>query len=130
MQIKTSEEIEIPVDGVTLLGNLEIPKEAKTIIVFVHGSGSSRFSSRNRFVANVLEKAGLGTLLMDLLTQKEEEIDNVTAELRFDIPLLAKRVLGATKWLKKYPNTQSLSVAYFGASTGAAAALIAAALDK
>ncbi|MBW2992258.1 dienelactone hydrolase family protein [Candidatus Woesearchaeota archaeon] len=120
-------EVDIKIDKVILKGNLEIPKGAKGIIVFAHGSGSSRFSTRNQFVAKELNKAGFATLLMDLLTEEEEVIDEQTAELRFNIPMLAERVVGATKWLKQNKETKELEIGYFGASTGAAAALIAAA---
>lgn len=108
-------------------GDLRIPDGAKAIVLFAHGSGSSRLSPRNRYVANVLDSAGLATLLFDLLTEEEEAIDMRTAELRFDIPLLASRLSGATDWIKAHAETQDLKVGYFGASTGAAAALIAAA---
>lgn len=96
------------------------------MVVFAHGSGSSRHSPRNRFVADVLVKAGLATLLIDLLTQEEEVVDLQTAELRFDIRLLAGRLGEVTDWLAREPATSSMSIGYFGASTGAAAALIAA----
>ncbi len=121
------ETVTVVTDGAGLEGNLEIPKGASAVVLFAHGSGSSRFSPRNRFVAEVLRKAGLGTLLIDLLTAEEESIDLQTAEFRFDIELLAKRLIGATDWLTRNPLTASLKVGYFGASTGAAAALIAAA---
>ena len=120
-------EIEITADKVVLKGNLSIPKNAKAIILFAHGSGSSRFSPRNQYVAQVLHKAGLATLLMDLLTKEEELIDEQTGELRFNIEFLADRLIGATKWLKKNSKTKNLAVGYFGSSTGAGAALIAAA---
>ena len=120
-------EVEIKAGDVILKGNLAIPEGAKGIVVFAHGSGSSRFSPRNRFVAEELEKAGFATLLMDLLTEEEEEIDERTAELRFNIPLLAERVIHTTEWLKANAATKKLQLGYFGASTGAAAALIAAA---
>ena len=120
-------EIEITVDKVVLKGNLSIPKNAKAIILFAHGSGSSRFSPRNQCVAQVLRKAGLATLLMDLLTKEEELIDEQTGELRFNIEFLADRLIGAAKWLKKNSKTKNLAVGYFGSSTGAGAALIAAA---
>jgi dienelactone hydrolase len=97
------------------------------VVVFAHGSGSSRFSSRNRFVASVLEQAGLATLLMDLLTRDEEVVDQLTAHLRFDIELLAERLVAATDWLAEQDDTTDLPIGYFGASTGAAAALVAAA---
>jgi len=110
-----------------LQGNLRIPAGAGGIVVFAHGSGSGRHSPRNRFVADVLVNTGLATLLIDLLTQEEETIDLQTAELRFDIRLLADRLGGVTDWLAEEPSTAGLSIGYFGASTGAAAALIAAA---
>ena len=97
------------------------------MVLFAHGSGSSRFSKRNQFVAEELNKAGIATLLLDLLTVEEEAIDEQTAELRFDIELLAGRLEGATIWLKQQPATKKLNIGYFGASTGAAAALFAAA---
>jgi putative phosphoribosyl transferase len=115
------------VGNVEVAGNLTLPEGAKGVVLFAHGSGSSRFSPRNQYVAKEFNKAGLGTLLFDLLTQEEEEEDITTAEYRFNIELLAERLIGATKWLKNYPNTHSLKLGYFGASTGAAAALIAAA---
>ncbi len=114
-------------DKISLKGILIIPKDAVGIVVFAHGSGSGRLSPRNQFVANVLQQSGLATLLLDLLTPEEEEIDNRTRELRFNIPLLSKRLVQTTKWLEKNLQTHSLRVEYFGASTGAAAALIAAA---
>lgn len=118
---------EVDIKGkVTLKGNLEIPKGAKGIVLFAHGSGSSRFSKRNQFVANELIKAGMGFLLMDLLTEEEEQVDNVTGELRFDIDMLADRVVEATEWLKDNPETKHLKIGYFGSSTGAGAALVAA----
>jgi dienelactone hydrolase len=112
---------------VDLLGDLRIPPGALGIVVFAHGSGSGRHSPRNRFVADVLVKAGLATLLIDLLTQEEEMIDLQTAELRFDIRLLAERLRDMSDWLANEACTAALSIGYFGASTGAAAALIAAA---
>jgi len=117
--------IQIPSSGV--VGDLTMPVGAAAIIVFAHGSGSSRFSSRNRFVANVLQNAGMATLLLDLLTAEEEEVDMRTRHLRFDIDLLTSRLAEASMWLKQDRETGSLLVGYFGASTGAAAALKAAA---
>lgn len=111
---------------VTLEGMLEIPAGAQGIALFAHGSGSSRRSPRNRFVARALNEGGVATLLLDLLTAEEEEVDRVTAHLRFDIALLAQRLTGATDWLRQYPETRHLRIGYFGASTGAAAALVAA----
>lgn len=106
---------------------LAIPAEARGIVVFAHGSGSSRHSPRNRWVAEQQRSRRLATLLMDLLTAAEDEVDRRTRELRFDIGLLARRLTGATRWLDTRDDTADLSVGYFGASTGAAAALVAAA---
>jgi putative phosphoribosyl transferase len=121
------EEIKIPIGRVVVQGNLTIPHEARGIVLFAHGSGSSRFSPRNQYVSKEFVNAQIGTLLFDLLTSEEEEQDIETAEYRFNISLLAERLIGATKWLKNDPTTKTLPLAYFGASTGAAAALIAAA---
>lgn len=126
-KILKEKPVKIPVDKVILKGNLMIPKDAKGIVLFAHGSGSSRLSPRNRYVARVLQKAGLATLLMDLLTEKEETVDMITAEFRFDIKMLANRLSKATIWLKKNNKTKNLNLGYFGSSTGASAALIAAA---
>jgi dienelactone hydrolase len=123
----TEESVKIPPTG--LSGDLAMPPKAAGIVVFAHGSGSSRHSTRNRQVARVLNQAGLATLLMDLLTMEEEEIDLETRELRFDIALLARRLREATEWLRSEQSTRSLSIGYFGASTGAAAALVAAAAE-
>lgn len=120
-------EIKIPFGGIILNGNLNVPSDAKGIVLFAHGSGSGRFSPRNQYVAKEFNRAKIGTLLFDLLTSDEEEEDMVTAEYRFNIGLLAQRLIGATEWLKKDPLTINCSFGYFGASTGAAAALIAAA---
>jgi len=106
-----------------LAGDLTLPPDAKALVIFAHGSGSSRFSPRNRFVASQLVNQGLATLLMDLLTEEEER----TQDLRFDIPLLAGRLMEATQWARGDPDTRPLPAGYFGASTGAAAALLAAA---
>ncbi len=119
--------VRIPIGNIQLEGNLNIPPDAEGIIVFVHGSGSSRHSPRNQFVATQLREGPLGTLLFDLLTQEEEEIDMRTGRLRFDINLLAHRTISAVDWLVKQPFAAGLVVGLFGASTGAAAALIAAA---
>ena len=110
-----------------LEGNLIIPKGAEGIVVFAHGSGSSRHSPRNQYVAEVLNNAGLATLLTDLLTREEEEVDIKTREHRFNIDLLARRLVAVTDWIIQNPDTQRLFIGYFGASTGAAAALVAAA---
>jgi dienelactone hydrolase len=120
-------EIGIHTVNVLLEGNLALPARPRGVVVFAHGSGSSRHSPRNRFVARVLQESGMGTLLMDLLTREEEAIDAQTRHLRFDIPLLAERLVGAVDWLTRNDDTQTLPVGCFGASTGAAAALIAAA---
>ncbi len=109
-----------------LEGNLTVPEDARGVVLFAHGSGSSRLSPRNRYVARVLNEAGLATLLIDLLTPDEEEVDMHTAHLRFDIGLLAERLGGATHWLTQHPGTGRLTIGYFGASTGAGAALVAA----
>jgi putative phosphoribosyl transferase len=108
-----------------LEGNLAIPAEAQGLVLFAHGSGSSRFSPRNRAVASYLNDSGIATLLIDLLTAEEEAIDRVTAHLRFDIALLAQRLIAATDWLVYAPETQALRIGYFGASTGAAALMAA-----
>ena len=113
---------------VTVEGNLVVPEGAAGVVLFAHGSGSSRLSPRNRRVARALQERGLATLLIDLLTADEEAIDIETAHLRFDIGLLADRLAGATDWLIKQPESRDLRIGYFGASTGAAAALVAAAL--
>jgi len=114
----------------SLEGNLVIPNGAEGIIVFAHGSGSSRHSPRNQYVARVLNDAGLATLLTDLLTREEEEIDVKTRQHRFNIELLSKRLISVTNWIVQNPETQKLYVGYFGASTGAAAALVAASLSE
>ena len=116
-------EISIPIDGVRLTGDLHMPKGAKSLIIFSHGSGSSRLSSRNQQVASYLQKKGIATLLFDLLTP-EEDLNKAN---RFDISLLTKRLLQVTKWLEDYSATQGIALGYFGASTGAACALTAAA---
>ena len=112
-------------------GNLIVPKaigiEVKGIVIFAHGSGSSRHSPRNKYVANILNDAGIATLLIDLLTSKEEKVDDITREHRFNIKLLAKRLLAATDWISQSEKYRNLKIGYFGASTGAAAALVAAA---
>lgn len=119
--------LDIPVEDVRLQGDLVIPTEKTPgLVLFVHGSGSSRFSSRNRAVAQVLQEFNLATLLFDLLTEEEEAADQMTAEYRFDIPMLASRVVSVTQWLHDNPPLKGLKLGYFGASTGAAAALIAA----
>jgi putative phosphoribosyl transferase len=120
--------VRVPAGSVTLEGNLILPEQSRGVVLFAHGSGSSRHSPRNRYVARLLNEAKLATLLIDLLTLHEEVIDSRTAQLRFDIDLLAERLVDATDWLTQYPDTKDLRIGYFGASTGAAAALAAAAL--
>ncbi|GAB2761208.1 dienelactone hydrolase family protein [Streptomyces bullii] len=123
-----SRTVMVPADGETLPGDLELPPPAaRAVVLFAHGSGSSRHSPRNRKVAADLRTAGLGTLLIDLLSEAEERQDMLTAELRFDIPLLGRRLMAAIDWLGAEPATRDLPVVLFGASTGAAAALVAAA---
>ncbi len=123
MEMRIAKEVAIPVKSITLKGELSVPLNATAIIVFSHGSGSSRFSSRNQMVAAYLRERNFGTLLFDLLTsQEDEDYDN-----RFNIDLLSSRLIGVTEWLNANPATKDLSVGYFGASTGAASALQAAA---
>jgi len=117
--------VRVPADDVILEGDLVIPENARGVVLFAHGSGSSRHSPRNRYVAQQLQAVGLGTLLLDLLTEEEEALDYQTGHLRFDIELLADRLVAATHWLSREPA--GLPIGYFGASTGAAAALVAAA---
>ncbi len=125
---QVQQEVEISVgDKVRIKGDLCLLEGAKGIVLFSHGSGSSRFSPRNRYVAGVIQQGGLSTLLIDLLTEREEVVDLDTRQLRFDIELLAARVIGVTRWLLENDQTQDLAIGYFGASTGAAAALAAAA---
>src|SRR5689334_16085379 len=121
------ESMTAPSTNTKLEGDLIIPKAAEGVVVFAHGSGSSRHSPRNQYVAQVLNNAGLATLLTDLLTREEEEVDIKTRQHRFNIDLLSKRLVAVTDWIKQNPETQDLFVGYFGASTGAAAALVAAA---
>jgi putative phosphoribosyl transferase len=120
-------EVRVSAGPVTLEGSLGIPNSAGGVVLFAHGSGSGRHSPRNRYVARVLREANLATLLIDLLTEDEEEVDLRTTRLRFDIGLLARRLVGATDWLVQNPDTEQLRIGYFGASTGAGAALVAAA---
>jgi putative phosphoribosyl transferase len=120
-------EVQIQVGRARLSGNLHIPKDAAALVLFAHGSGSSRHSPRNQLVARTLNDVRLATLLFDLLTQEEEAIDMQTRELRFNIHLLAERLVYATKWAKQQPQTRDLRIGYFGSSTGGAAALVAAA---
>ena len=122
-----AQAMRIGVAGVVLDADVTAPDQARGVVVFAHGSGSSRHSPRNRYVAGELQAAGLGTVLADLLTEQEERLDTRTGELRFDISLLAVRVIALTDWVTGYEQTAGLPVGLFGASTGAAAALVAAA---
>lgn len=122
-----SASLDIPAGNVQLAGDLVVPAGASGIVLFVHGSGSSRHSSRNKYVAQVLQSAGIGTLLFDLLTEDEEAIDIHTRHLRFDIGMLSQRLVLVTKWVQQNPQTSHLKIGYFGASTGGGAALVAAA---
>jgi dienelactone hydrolase len=126
-EISAPRPVRLNLAGEVLNGDLTLPLNAHGLVVFAHGSGSSRHSARNRSVADVLHHGGFATLLLDLLTESEEGIDAVTAEFRFDIPLLADRLVGAIDWAEAHPDVASLRIGLFGASTGAAAALIAAA---
>jgi dienelactone hydrolase len=119
--------VRIPVGSVVVAGDLTVPSGAKGVVLFAHGSGSSRFSPRNKYVAKIFNAQKIATLLFDLLTDVEDQEDIETGAFRFNIPLLAERLIGATEWLRKDPQTKNCPFGYFGASTGAAAALIAAA---
>jgi pimeloyl-ACP methyl ester carboxylesterase len=125
--VPTAREVTVYANEAPLPGKLHVPPEATGIVLFAHGSGSSRFSHRNRFVAGALRNAGLATLLFDLLTEEENQIDSMTAELRFDIPLLTGRLGGAVQWVQTQDDIRRLPIGLFGASTGAAAALSVAA---
>jgi dienelactone hydrolase len=121
-------EIQIPIaDGAFIAASQHLPAELQGLVLFAHGSGSSRMSPRNQFVARLLQAAGFGTFLLDLLTMQEDLLDRQTAEFRFDIDLLANRLVTATRWVRRQPGLESTPLGYFGASTGAAAALVAAA---
>ena len=122
-----ADAVRIAAGRASLDGDLTLPPGARGVVLFAHGSGSSRHSSRNRYVAQELRRSALGTLLMDLLTSEEEAVDARTGHLRFDIDLLAERLGAATDWLRDDPRTSRLAVGYFGASTGGGAALLAAA---
>lgn len=126
-RIGIEHDVSIDLGKVKLQGILGLPVEPKGIVLFAHGSGSGRLSPRNQFVAEVLRSRGVATLLFDLLTAEEEAVDQRTMQLRFNIRLLAKRLVGATRWTMRNPETQGLEMGYFGASTGAAAALLASA---
>ncbi len=125
--VLSGHDVTLTSGGVVLRGLLGVPSDARGMVLFAHGSGSGRLSSRNNFVARSLQDAGLATLLIDLLTEDEEREDARTGHLRFDIDFLATRLEAATEWLQQSPDTASLKIGYFGASTGAAAALVAAA---
>ncbi len=124
----TKTEVRIPINSSFIYGDLSLATSTKGIIIFAHGSGSSRLSTRNQFVADILQQAGFSTFLFDLLTKDEEHIDIYTREFRFNIPLLAERLVEVTQWIRTREDLSVLPLGYFGASTGAAAALIAAAL--
>jgi putative phosphoribosyl transferase len=126
IQYPHQQDVQIPVGSTILNGTLSIPNETRGLVIFAHGSGSSRHSPRNRYVAEVLQSKGVATLLIDLLTQEEEAVDRLTSRLRFDIALLAKRLIDVTQWSTTQRSVKYLPVGYFGASTGAAAALVAA----
>src|SRR5260370_41459306 len=125
MSVAIAEQVKVSPTG--LGGDLVVPAQATGVVLFAHGSGSSRHSPRNRYVASVLQQGGFATLLLDLLTAAEEQVDLATGDLRFDIDLLGKRLLEATDWLQRTAATRGLSIGYFGASTGAGAGLVAAA---
>jgi putative phosphoribosyl transferase len=125
-ELQLDQTIHIPSGRIELEGELKLPEGATGIVLFAHGSGSSRHSPRNQYVARMIREAGVGTLLFDLLTKEEEAIDAYTGELRFDIAFLGRRLVDATNWVTSQPATQHLRIGYFGSSTGAAAALIAA----
>jgi len=126
-RIAVNDSVHIDLGRVALEADLELPVNAAGLVIFAHGSGSGRFSRRNRAVARGLQRRGFGTLLLDLLTRQEEAEDARTSEYRFDIPLLGRRVIGAADWTRSRDDLEALPLAFFGASTGAAAALIAAA---
>jgi dienelactone hydrolase len=128
VMLSPNSSILIPAGTVQLPGNLEIPNEAQGIIIFAHSSGMSRHSPRNRAIAQALREAGLATLLLALLTPEEEEIDRRTRHFHCDIPLLVSRLIAVTDWIRQNPATGHLKIGYFGASTGSAAAIVAAAL--
>lgn len=125
--MKNSHEVSIKTAKGMIRGDWVLPPDAKGVVLFAHGSGSGRLSPRNQYVAKFLNKRKWGTLLIDLLTEEEEKIDDIDASLRFDIRLLTERLKTATEWLLRYPAAKNLKIGYFGASTGAAAALAAAA---
>jgi hypothetical protein len=124
-KLELEQAVKIRSGRVQLDGEVKVPEGATGIVLFAHGSGSSRHSPRNQYVAQVIREAGVGTLLFDLLTKEEEAIDAYTGELRFNIEFLARKLVDATNWVISQPATQHLRIEYFGASTGAAAALMA-----
>jgi len=126
-ELQVEKTVSIPAGELSLEGDLVVPAGAFGLVLFAHGSGSSRHSRRNRFVAETLRESGVGTLLFDLLTREEEEEDRLGGHLRFDIDLLARRLVAATEWVRRQESIRHLAIAYFGASTGGAAALVAAA---
>ena len=125
--VERARDVQITSGAATLAGELNVPATAQGVVLFAHGSGSSRHSPRNQYVARVIRAAGVGTLLFDLLTREEEAVDIYTRHLRFDIGLLAERLVDATNWLKQTDELEHLRVGYFGSSTGGGAALVAAA---
>jgi pimeloyl-ACP methyl ester carboxylesterase len=127
VEFRSMRDVVIPLGKAHLGGELNIPSGASGVVLFAHGSGSSRHSPRNKYVARTLNDSCIGTLLFDLLTQEEEEQEKYTRDLRFDIDLLAKRLVYATNWIKTQQGVETLPIGYFGSSTGAAAALVAAA---
>lgn len=128
MNQQTAQDVSIPVGSIQLDGYLSLPADAKAVVIFAHGSGSSRFSARNKYVAKFLNANGLGTLLFDLMTETEQELDMLSyGRMRFDIEFLSDRLVAATAWLIQQASTRTMHVGYFGASTGAAAALMACA---
>jgi putative phosphoribosyl transferase len=122
--------VNVKIDSVHLEGYLSVPTDATGVVLFAHGSGSTRHSPRNRFVADLLNESGLATLLIDLLTPDEHAVDLQTRQLRFDIPFLGRRLVAITHWLDNHPEVPRLKVGHFGASTGAGAALVAAEIPK
>src|SRR5262245_31283469 len=127
MKERQTNPVNIPAGRHGLNGDLAICEDACGLVLFAHGSGSSRLSPRNRYVASMLQDAGVATLLFDLLTRDEEQEDSFTGRIRFDVDLLARRLIEATLWILEQPDTNRFAIGYFGASTGAAAALAAAA---
>lgn len=125
-EVEVARTVRLPSDSKALIGDWTMPANARGIVLFAHGSGSSRHSRRNKAVACYLVNRGMGTFLLDLLTPEEEQVDEVTRHLRFDISLLSRRLVDATRWLREQPECGNLAIGYFGASTGAAAALVAA----